>query len=181
LRYPSSRLTGPFCGVYFGGVGTGGGLKSKPLSLSVRLIGPFCQTYGFLDILSRRTKVAQSRINDQEARRGKRKKSGRSDDENENTNALNRAPMMLLKAYNSCNRLRQTPTNHNRGSSRLLHTIGIPFILMSKAPGLPLRNFAWDPYPDGMISSRKPLPCLKRMKEKIMAPAGAGTELRTPL
>jgi hypothetical protein len=40
---------------------------------------------------------------------------------------------------------------------------------MGKAPGFPLSDFAWDACPEGMITSRKPRPCLKRAnKEKIM-------------
>ncbi|KAH6713712.1 hypothetical protein BKA61DRAFT_656297 [Leptodontidium sp. MPI-SDFR-AT-0119] len=51
--------------------------------------------------------------------------------------------------------------------------IGIPYILMSKAPGFPLSRFAWDACPDGMVLSRKPRPVLGRTnKEKIMSQLG---------
>ncbi|KAG4434847.1 hypothetical protein IFR05_009686 [Cadophora sp. M221] len=51
--------------------------------------------------------------------------------------------------------------------------IGIPYILMSKAPGFPLSRFAWDACPDGMVLSRKPRPVLKGTnKEKIMSQLG---------
>jgi hypothetical protein len=47
---------------------------------------------------------------------------------------------------------------------------------MSKAPGFPLSRFAWDPCPEGMVSSRKPRPYLGRKnKKKIMAQLGAIT------
>ncbi|TVY13106.1 hypothetical protein LARI1_G008763 [Lachnellula arida] len=53
------------------------------------------------------------------------------------------------------------------------NTIGIPFILMSKAPGNALSRFSWNAHPGGIVSSRKPLPCLKRAsKEKIMKQLG---------
>ena len=49
------------------------------------------------------------------------------------------------------------------------NTIGIPFILMSKAPGYALSYFAWNTCLEGIVLSRKLLPCLKRAnKEKIM-------------
>ena len=69
------------------------------------------------------------------------------------------------------------PTNANRhNSSTGSNTIGIPFILMSKAPGLPLGNFAWDACPEGMILSRTPPPPLKKShKEKVMRQLGAIT------
>ncbi|TVY40200.1 hypothetical protein LOCC1_G006692 [Lachnellula occidentalis] len=53
------------------------------------------------------------------------------------------------------------------------NTIGIPFILMSKAPGYALSQFSWNARLEGMVSSRKPLPCLERAnKEKIMKQLG---------
>jgi hypothetical protein len=70
----------------------------------------------------------------------------------------------------------RTPNSNYRQSSNGRNTIGIPFILMSKAPGFPLSRFAWDPCPEGMISSRKPRPYLGRAKkEKIMAQLGTIT------
>ncbi|KAK0120437.1 hypothetical protein ONS96_010651 [Cadophora gregata f. sp. sojae] len=59
------------------------------------------------------------------------------------------------------------------------NTIGVPFILMSKAPGYALSRFSWTSIPDGMVASRKPLPCLKRAnKEKVMKQLG---EIISPL
>ena len=44
---------------------------------------------------------------------------------------------------------------------------------MSKAPGYALSHFPWNARPEGIVSSRKPLPCLKRAnKEKIMKQLG---------
>jgi hypothetical protein len=44
---------------------------------------------------------------------------------------------------------------------------------MSKAPGYALSQFSGNARPEGMVSSRKPLPCLKRAnKEKIMKQLG---------
>ncbi|KFY41658.1 hypothetical protein V494_02856 [Pseudogymnoascus sp. VKM F-4513 (FW-928)] len=61
-------------------------------------------------------------------------------------------------------------------SSTGSNAIGISFILMSIAPGFPLGYFSWDPCPEGMISSRKPPPPLKKYhKEKIMRQLGAIT------
>ncbi|KAH9205929.1 hypothetical protein DL95DRAFT_470104 [Leptodontidium sp. 2 PMI_412] len=58
-------------------------------------------------------------------------------------------------------------------SSNRSNPIGIPYILMSKAPGFPLSRFAWDACPDGMVLSRKPRPVLGRTnKEKIMSQLG---------
>ncbi|KAF8851886.1 hypothetical protein BDZ45DRAFT_131931 [Acephala macrosclerotiorum] len=55
-------------------------------------------------------------------------------------------------------------------------TIGIPFILMSKAPGFPLSRFSWDACPEGMVSSRKPRPFLRKTsKEKILTQLGTIT------
>jgi hypothetical protein len=72
-------------------------------------------------------------------------------------------------------RTRAPNSNYHRSSSGR-NTIGIPFILMSKAPGFPLSRFAWDACPEGMISSRKPRPYLGRAnKEKIIAQLGTVT------
>ncbi|KFY14202.1 hypothetical protein V492_02767 [Pseudogymnoascus sp. VKM F-4246] len=61
-------------------------------------------------------------------------------------------------------------------SSTGSNAIGIPFILMSIAPGFPLGNFSWDACPEGMISSRKSPPPLKKYhKEKVMRQLGAIT------
>lgn len=68
-----------------------------------------------------------------------------------------------------------TNANHHNSSTRS-NPIGIPFILMSKAPGFPLGNFAWDACPEGMILSRTPPPPLKKShKEKVMRQLGAIT------
>ena len=69
--------------------------------------------------------------------------------------------------------MQYTPNSNYHNSYTELNTIGIPFILMSKAPGFPLSRFAWDACPEGMISYRKPRPCLGRKnKEKIMTQLG---------
>ncbi|KAF4630908.1 hypothetical protein G7Y89_g7225 [Cudoniella acicularis] len=81
-------------------------------------------------------------------------------------------PEVFDYRYRHSSACRTIITDHHQSCTGF-NTIGIPFILMSKAPGFALRNFAWNPSPKGIVSSRKPRPGLKRInKEKIMKQLG---------
>lgn len=57
-------------------------------------------------------------------------------------------------------------------SSTKLNSIGVPYILMSKAPGTQLQNFRWDPHPleKGVFPQRQHLS--PTQKKKIMRQLG---------
>ncbi len=69
-----------------------------------------------------------------------------------------------------------TPTDRNKSPTRS-NTIGIPFILMSKASGSPLSDFMWNaPSHERMTSSKSRIPYLTRkQKGEIMRQLGAIT------